>query len=102
MLLGAAIRLLRSTGYVKIASVIREGPGILAQGSRRSILRRFRVIDYRSIRVYWLALSFMWSSVHPIILPTLVARVAPASLTCLPGAAALLVIRGRREEVYHA
>jgi len=43
-------------------------------------LSRFRSIDYVSISVYWFALSYLWNSVHPIILPTIVPSMAPAAL----------------------
>jgi len=43
-------------------------------------LRTFRPIEYVSISVYWFALSYLWNSVHPIILPTLVPLMAPPAL----------------------
>jgi MFS family permease len=43
-------------------------------------LRSFRPIDYVSISVYWFGLSYLWNSVHPIILPTLVPLMAPIGL----------------------
>jgi Na+/melibiose symporter-like transporter len=43
-------------------------------------LKRFRPADYVSISVYWFALSYLWNSLHPIVLPTLVPLVAPANL----------------------
>lgn len=43
-------------------------------------MSRFRAIDHVSISVYWFALSYLWNSVHPIILPTLVLTMAPAAL----------------------
>ena len=43
-------------------------------------MSRFRATDYVSISIYWLALSYLWNSVHPIILPTLVPTMAPAAL----------------------
>jgi Na+/melibiose symporter-like transporter len=41
---------------------------------------RFRGLDYFSINVYWFALSYLWNSVHPIILPMLVPLMAPENL----------------------
>ena len=43
-------------------------------------MRKFRGVDYVSISVYWFALSYLWNSVHPIILPMLVSLMAPESL----------------------
>jgi Na+/melibiose symporter-like transporter len=43
-------------------------------------VRRFRVVDYFSISVYWFALSYLWNSMHPIILPMLVPLMAPENL----------------------
>ncbi len=43
-------------------------------------MRKFRAIDYFSISVYWFALSYLWNSVHPIILPMLVPLMAPEHL----------------------
>jgi len=43
-------------------------------------LKRFRPADYVSISVYWFALSYLWNSLHPIVLPTLVPLLAPANL----------------------
>jgi hypothetical protein len=41
---------------------------------------KFRGPDYFSISVYWFALSYLWNSVHPIILPMLVVLMAPENL----------------------
>jgi Na+/melibiose symporter-like transporter len=43
-------------------------------------LRSLRAADYVSISVYWFALSYLWNSIHPLILPTLVPALAPAGL----------------------
>ncbi len=43
-------------------------------------MRKFRLIDYFSISVYWFALSYLWNSLHPIILPVLVPLMAPQNL----------------------
>jgi Na+/melibiose symporter-like transporter len=43
-------------------------------------LKRFRPADYVSISVYWFALSYLWNSLHPIVLPTLVPLLAHANL----------------------
>ena len=43
-------------------------------------MRRLRTTDYFSISVYWFALSCLWNSVHPIILPMLVPFMAPENL----------------------
>ena len=43
-------------------------------------MKRFRPADYVSISVYWFALSYLWNSLHPIVLPTLVPQLAPANL----------------------
>jgi Na+/melibiose symporter-like transporter len=43
-------------------------------------VRKFRAVDYFSINVYWFALSYLWNSVHPIILPMLVPLMAPENL----------------------
>ena len=40
-------------------------------------MRQFRVVDYFSISVYWFALSYLWNSMHPIILPMLVPLMVP-------------------------
>lgn len=38
-----------------------------------------RAFDYFSLNVYWFALSYLWNSMGPIILPTLVAGLVPIS-----------------------
>ncbi len=38
-----------------------------------------RLWDYFSLNAYWLALSFMWNSIGPILLPVLVTRLVPES-----------------------
>jgi Na+/melibiose symporter-like transporter len=38
-----------------------------------------RALDYFSLNVYWFALSYLWNSIGPIILPTLVAGLVPES-----------------------
>jgi MFS family permease len=38
-----------------------------------------RAFDYFSLNVYWFALSYLWNSMGPIILPTLVAGLVPDS-----------------------
>jgi len=43
-------------------------------------VRKLRTTDYFSISVYWFALSCLWNSVHPIILPMLVPFMAPENL----------------------
>lgn len=43
-------------------------------------MRKFRSVDYVSISVYWFALSYLWNSVHPIVLPSLVPLMAPPNL----------------------
>lgn len=43
-------------------------------------MRKLRTTDYFSISVYWFALSCLWNSVHPIILPMLVPFMAPENL----------------------
>jgi MFS family permease len=43
-------------------------------------LSRFRSTAYVCISVYWFAPSYLWNSVHPIILPTIVPSMAPAAL----------------------
>jgi Na+/melibiose symporter-like transporter len=43
-------------------------------------LKRFRPADYVSISVYWFGLSYLWNSLHPIVLPTVVPLLAPANL----------------------
>jgi len=43
-------------------------------------LKGFRPTDFVSISVYWFALSYLWNSVHHIVLPTLVPLLAPANL----------------------
>jgi MFS family permease len=43
-------------------------------------VRKFRVVDYFTINVYWFALSYLWNSMHPIILPMLVPLMAPENL----------------------
>ena len=46
----------------------------------RSGMRKLRVVDYFSISVYWFAISYLWNSLHPIILPMLVPLMAPENL----------------------
>jgi MFS family permease len=41
-------------------------------------LRRLRPVEYISMSVYWFGLAYLWNSVHPIILPTLVPLMAPS------------------------
>ncbi len=43
-------------------------------------MRKLRAVDYFSISVYWFALSYLWNSLHPIILPMLVPLMAPENL----------------------
>jgi Na+/melibiose symporter-like transporter len=43
-------------------------------------VRKLRAVDYFSISVYWFALSYLWNSLHPIILPMLVPLMAPENL----------------------
>jgi Na+/melibiose symporter-like transporter len=38
-----------------------------------------RPFDYLTINIYWFALSYLWNSIGPIILPTLVASLVPES-----------------------
>lgn len=38
-----------------------------------------RLGDYFTLNAYWLALSFMWNSIGPILLPVLVTRLVPES-----------------------
>lgn len=38
-----------------------------------------RAWDYFTLNAYWLALSFMWNSIGPILLPVLVTRLVPES-----------------------
>ncbi len=41
--------------------------------------RPLRAWDYFTLNIYWFALSFMWNSMAPLLLPTLVQRVVPES-----------------------
>ncbi len=43
-------------------------------------MRKLRAVDYLSINVYWFALSYLWNSIHPIVLPILVPLMAPPHL----------------------
>lgn len=43
-------------------------------------MTRFRAADYLAISVYWFGLSYLWNSLHPIVLPMLVPLMAPESL----------------------
>lgn len=43
-------------------------------------VRKLRAVDYLSINVYWFALSYLWNSIHPIVLPVLVPLMAPPHL----------------------
>jgi Na+/melibiose symporter-like transporter len=43
-------------------------------------VRKLRAVDYVSINVYWFALSYLWNSIHPIVLPILVPLMAPQHL----------------------
>jgi len=47
---------------------------------RRSDVRKFRAVDFVSISVYWFGLSYLWNSIHPIVLPSLVPLMAPPNL----------------------
>ncbi len=38
-----------------------------------------RLSDYFTLNIYWFALSYLWNSIGPIILPTLVANLVPES-----------------------
>jgi MFS family permease len=38
-----------------------------------------RAWDYLTLNIYWFALSFLWNSMGPILLPTLVAQLVPES-----------------------
>lgn len=46
-------------------------------------MRRLRAIDYITVNIYWLGLSFVSGSLTPIILPYLVGRFAPVQLVGL-------------------
>jgi len=41
--------------------------------------RPLRAWDYFTLNAYWFALSFLWNSMGPILLPTLVAQLVPES-----------------------
>src|SRR5512141_1479856 len=41
--------------------------------------RRFSAWDYLSLNLYWFSLSFLWNSMGPILLPTLVPLLVPES-----------------------
>jgi Na+/melibiose symporter-like transporter len=41
--------------------------------------RRLRAADYFTLNTYWFALSFLWNSMGPILLPTLVPLLVPES-----------------------
>jgi len=43
-------------------------------------MRRLRTIDYLTVNIYWLGLSFVTGSLTPIILPYLVQQFVPAAL----------------------
>jgi Na+/melibiose symporter-like transporter len=43
-------------------------------------VRKLRAVDYASINVYWFALSYLWNSIHPIVLPMLVPLMAPPNV----------------------
>ncbi|MFQ6057721.1 MAG: MFS transporter [Anaerolineae bacterium] len=43
-------------------------------------MKRLRPLDYFNINVYWFALSYLWNSLGPIILPALVPPLVPAAL----------------------
>lgn len=43
-------------------------------------MRKFRAVDFVSISVYWFGLSYLWNSIHPIVLPSLVPLMAPPNL----------------------
>ncbi len=51
----------------------------LAEPSAHTAVRPIRPWDYVSLNVYWFALSFLWNSMGPIILPTLVPLLVPES-----------------------
>src|SRR5512135_3559619 len=41
--------------------------------------RPLRAWDYVALNVYWFALSFLWNSMGPLLLPTLVPMLVPES-----------------------
>lgn len=41
--------------------------------------RPLRILDYLTLNVYWFALSFLWNSMGPILLPVVVALLVPQS-----------------------
>jgi len=43
-------------------------------------MNKFRFMDYVGISIYWVALSFMWQGLHPIILPMRVLDFVPQAL----------------------
>ncbi|MBI4785827.1 MAG: MFS transporter [Chloroflexi bacterium] len=49
----------------------------LATTERQAPTRPLRAWDYLTLNVYWFALSFLWNSMGPILLPTLVPMLVP-------------------------
>jgi len=43
-------------------------------------MKKTSLLDLIYINVYWLGLSFMWNSLHPIILPSILLHLVPESL----------------------
>lgn len=45
--------------------------------SSTPVAPRMRVRDYFTINIYWFAISYLWNSLGPILLPTLVTQLVP-------------------------
>ena len=52
---------------------------VMAQPKSRAAGHPLRVWDYLTLNVYWFALSFLWNSMGPLLLPTMVALLVPES-----------------------
>jgi MFS family permease len=56
-----------------------DGTMTLASTQAIASTRPLRAWDYLTLNVYWFALSFLWNSLGPILLPTLVPLLVPES-----------------------
>ena len=43
-------------------------------------MKKAKLHTLLTMNVYWLGLSFMWNSIHPIILPSILLHIVPEHL----------------------
>jgi MFS family permease len=62
------------------------------------LMKKLRLLDYFSLSAYWFAISYLWNSIHPIVLPNLISppmvaeSVKGSALGLLTSAGLLLAI----------